>query len=1065
MSDPALPRVTRILASAGSGKTFALTSRYLELVAGGEDPSRILATTFSRAAAAEIQARVLRRAALAVLGADKRRELAKAIGRDEQSFDVAEASRLLERVVRAIPRIQIRTLDSFFAGIVTAFATELGLNGVPRLLDAGEERTVLLEAIRLAMEEEDEQALLQTILSLAKGRHVAAVVRTAEDEVEDLLGLTAEATDDAFTWPISAATQEDAILRIRDELRASEKVDVGDSRFAATVAKDTQKLERALRTGGQTWSPMEFSTLAQRAARGEPLKFHRATITGDPAQAYRDLGSVLLRETASNYARMTASMRTLAVAIAARRLRHTRAQGLASFSDLTALLDPRGQHQPDLDEVWFRLDGRVRHLLLDEFQDTNVVQWRALQRLVEEIVAGGEEERSLFVVGDVKQAIYGWRGGEPRLLAELPQLVRDLVPDVGIDGHDLRVSYRSSKAVIDFVNLIFGSLVDHHADDTVERDAVRGWATRFAPHSTERKGCAGSARLLAIARGDRGNEDRALLLRVLRDEVTAARARRPDASIGVIVRGNKMVAAVVRTLQRDGHAVRVVGNGALLDREAPLCVLQALRLAEWPHDTVAAFDLATSPLAAIVGLDGAWDGTHWSAGDDGRGAAASTSRTLRRLFQTDGVAATVDRWRSRLGGILDDHEALRLQQLVAVLARLESSADRTPGEIAELAMQARVEHAAGGEIAVMNVHQSKGLEFDLVFVTDLEGKLEGGRTPNLAFATPPRPTDPIPRVVRWIPQELRPALPAMGAVCDDARRRRIEESISVLYVALTRARDELTVLVSGSRIDKKGEPAAPKSGRFASLLMTAVVGGPVLVTPTEGMRVLHEIGAQASSGSPASSAPTTPAAPTRLRVISGSSLRRRARPASHHATREELFRLPDRDSLDRGTAFHAALATIEWLSEVDPQRELLVTAIGDALPHRLPAWTHACAAEVLDALARQGLRALLLRESPACEARNEYRFLHETPSGLTEGSIDRLVLQRDDGGRVVAAEVIDYETDEIAPASLGILVTRHAAQLAVYRDVVAAQFGLEPAAIRATLFSIGVDRAVDVPLA
>lgn len=168
MSDPALPRVTRILASAGSGKTFALTSRYLELVAGGEDPSRILATTFSRAAAAEIQARVLRRAALAVLGADKRRELAKAIGRDEQSFDVAEASRLLERVVRAIPRIQIRTLDSFFAGIVTAFATELGLNGVPRLLDAGEERTVLLEAIRLAMEEEDEQALLQTILSLAK---------------------------------------------------------------------------------------------------------------------------------------------------------------------------------------------------------------------------------------------------------------------------------------------------------------------------------------------------------------------------------------------------------------------------------------------------------------------------------------------------------------------------------------------------------------------------------------------------------------------------------------------------------------------------------------------------------------------------------------------------------------------------------------------------------------------------------------------------------------------------------------------------------------------------------
>ena len=93
-----------------------------------------------------------------------------------------------------------------------------------------------------------------------------------------------------------------------------------------------------------------------------------------------------------------------------------------TFSDLTfSLLDDA--QDGSLDELWFRLDGRIDHLLLDEFQDTAATQWRVLRRLAEEITSTMPPERTLFCVGDMKQSIYGWRHAEPRLLGQLPELL------------------------------------------------------------------------------------------------------------------------------------------------------------------------------------------------------------------------------------------------------------------------------------------------------------------------------------------------------------------------------------------------------------------------------------------------------------------------------------------------------------------------------------------------------------------------------------------------------------------------------------------------------------------
>ncbi|MDY7110053.1 MAG: UvrD-helicase domain-containing protein [Planctomycetota bacterium] len=114
-----------ILASAGAGKTYQLTSRYLALLASGAGPGTILASTFTRLAAGEIRDRVLLRLAQAADDDDQRRALAADIKTARLGQDDVRA--LLRALTRNLHRLQMRTLDSFFASVVRSFAIELGL--------------------------------------------------------------------------------------------------------------------------------------------------------------------------------------------------------------------------------------------------------------------------------------------------------------------------------------------------------------------------------------------------------------------------------------------------------------------------------------------------------------------------------------------------------------------------------------------------------------------------------------------------------------------------------------------------------------------------------------------------------------------------------------------------------------------------------------------------------------------------------------------------------------------------------------------------------------------------
>src|SRR5690606_30970301 len=179
-----------------------------------------------------------------------------------------------------------------------------------------------------------------------------------------------------------------------------------------------------------------------------------------------------------------------------------------TFSDLTVALaqaDLAGQ----LDEICFRIDARLRHVLLDEMQDTSIQQWNALRPIVDETVSYAPDERSFFCVGDIKQSIYGWRNACPEILSRLDYLLHRPGGAV-LHKETLATSYRSSQQVIDVVNKIF---TDLGSNPTLLRypHAARRWDAEFEQHET-RRDLPGYVQVRAVARCDDQAKRQALRL-------------------------------------------------------------------------------------------------------------------------------------------------------------------------------------------------------------------------------------------------------------------------------------------------------------------------------------------------------------------------------------------------------------------------------------------------------------------------------------------------------------------------------------------------------------------------
>lgn len=1042
-----------IRASAGTGKTHALTDRFVALLAAGAAPERIVALTFTRKAAGEFFDGILRKLAGAARDARAAERLARDVGRPE--LGPADFLRLLRAVVDALPRLRLGTLDGFFARIVRSFPLELGLAGDFEVLNEAaqrvERRRVLQRLMLVGRASAEErrsflEAFKRATFGVEEKRPGAQLDRFLDQHHQRYLEIPDAAAwgDPARIWPAGQPWLE------AEDPRAA-RVALARWLESAPIKDRQRKRWEDFLAGLATWAPgaplpgpvayvveralEQFDALARGAG---DLRFDKSPQPLDPAAAAA-VAALAAHVAGGELRRRLERTRGLHAVLARYDAAHdalVRRAGRLTFADVERILRTEpGAPLAEEDRLLldYRLDGGVDHWLLDEFQDTSRGQWSVLRNLVDEAVQDPEGRRTFFCVGDVKQAIYAWRAGDSRLMGEILAHYNRGGDEV-VATRPLDASWRSGPAVVALVNAALGAGLA--LEGVLPKDAVARWSEEWRPHETAVPERDGQAAVLVAPDAD---ARRGVVLDLLREIAPLERGL----SCAVLVRTNDQALALADFLRRGGGVPAVAESDLAIATDHPLgaALLALFQAAAHPGDTLAGELVRSSPLGPLLAAEGAGDPDGWTGrildGIQRDGFERSAAAWIRRLFAAVGA---------------DDFARMRARQFLAGAAEFDRGGSRDVDEFIAFMERHRVREAeAAGVVRVMTVHKSKGLGFDLVLLPELEGG--GIDSPREGLAVGRGENGATAWVLDLPPGKFARGDLVLAAHLDRAREEAAFEALSLLYVALTRARHGLYVVI---------EPPGASEARSFPRLLTAALGDAERRVRVGG-REFDGYWAEGSGDwhgrverrGPSAPLPEPPlvAGPAVPRLPA-----RRAAAQSGVAPRWSGFRAGRPDGRAQGAEVHALLAQVEWCG-------------ADEVAAWAERWRAAGATAAAVATAAAGLNApelagLWVRPAaPGVDVWRERAFEAVVDGTWISGVFDRVVVERDGKGAPIGALVVDFKTDRVAgEGDLAAAVGRHRVQLETYRAVVAQLTGLAPARIRAELAFLAVGRRVDCPV-
>lgn len=1068
MDDPR----TLIRASAGSGKTFQLSNRYLGLIAEGVAPDSILATTFTRKAAGEILERVLMRAAEASLNSQAAQELGASIG---HPLTPERAQEILLDLVAALHRLHVGTLDSFFIRMAGVFALELGLPPGWRIADEGRLAEFMGRALATVVAEADPGALTELLRGLNQGaadRSVHHRLLGPHGFLRELAGLSRELEPGAGSpWHWDGGREplgpgEEPRLRA-EAVRLLEGMPLALTAAGAPNGHWVGARDRAVAAlkegnwGGVVRKGLVAAWLNGAAYHGKPMGPEAGTVLGAVAHA-------AARVLGAEYAVRLDALGRLVELFRDALGRVQEEEGGFGFSDVTHILGygPAGAADDEEAEarqlaLYYRLDARIQHLLLDEFQDTSLPQWWALAPLAEEMLAGGTDGRSALVVADPKQSIYGWRGGEPRLLDGLKEQFQ-------LPTRELVKSWRSSPVVLQAVNRIFQGLDSTSTLAEAEaglQDTAHEWLQGFRSHEAAYASRPGYAELLVGPRGDESGMVRGTFLTWAARGIQELQARHPHASVGVLTRTNATGRRLIHELRTLGVEASDEGGSSVGDSPAVAIFLAALHLADHPGDSVAQYMVASSPLGAAVGLTQLPQPDTDPTGTELRQAHRFSLQTREALLER-GYGPVLSEWIRKLPAPPSPRDGRRLKQLVELAFRFQGQATLRTRDFLRFVETARVDDPTLARVRIMTVHRSKGLEFDVVVLPELGGSLVRDRA---KAAYPWRAEGALGRIQAFrpgVPKDLTPLFPDVEEARMVARQESFRDSLSLLYVAVTRARHALHLWVEAPGTDNEGTPREVPRQTHARILVETLGRIPAegdWVDVQEGTKLFvsgdpvwwEEVDEQSHRARPAPPTVGSPSPPRVVRTLHGQP-RRRLLPRTSPSRLEGgskvdlswVLPLHGGRARARGLLIHAWCQEVEWLdpslpSGGRPDPDYLTTVAARVVPQWEP--------EAVDDLLRRFLLQLDLPDVMAALSRTrygaevrlerEYPFLHLDEGVVVEGVVDRLVLTLE-SGIPVQAEVLDFKSDAVGahPGEVDNRIHHYTPQIAAYRRAVASRF-------------------------
>jgi ATP-dependent helicase/nuclease subunit A len=832
-------------ACAGAGKTWMLVARIVRALLDGAQPQEILAITFTRKAAGEMRTRLadwLREFAALTHEAAAARLVEFGLAHGVASQRAEALVGLQARVLRSGRTVEVRTFHAWYAQLLRAAPLELlaslGLApGLALLEDSSEHRPAAMHALHHHLLG---HAALRADFERLSTRHG----RTRLDDwlwkaIERRIEI--ERADEAGTLEGAVPAPAD-----REPLRR-----IGDAGFVARLHRLARLLgaRSGKRSVDAARALVDALRLDDRQACYEALRVALFTEQGNgtprrqlgdlPEQAtlcaeLDEVAELLAHEAAhDDHVSMVRLSRQLFVEYAALKRR----RGLIDMNDLERLSVALLSDHALAGWVQERLDARVRHLLIDEFQDTSPLQWHALHGWLSAYAGagGGAEGPRLFIVGDPKQSIYRFRRAEPRVFEAAQRFVVDALGGTLAACDHTR---RCAPGVVDVVNHVFGEL------------AAEGRLPGWRPHSTQRTDRAPDAALLCLPSAQRPasaaredgtaaadaarwrpslTEPRYEAKAALRDVEAAAVAR----AVATLVHQRGLAPAEIFVLARRGEAL-VRAARALAALHLPCVAPEGLQLGDLPEaqDLLAVLDVLASPGQALslaralrsplfevsdadlqaLALQARAAGGWWPAlMQQAEDAAAPPSlKRAARLFAAWRSAADTLPPHDLLDRIVHEGDLLprlaavvpperHAQAMDAVRALLACALDLDGGRYASpygfvrALRQRRIEAPLPVQedaVRLHTIHGAKGLEARAVLLMDTEPQLPQSETAALLVDWPVE--SPFPRRVAFVASETR-CPPPLRELLADEQAARAREELNTLYVALTRAKDTLLI--------------------------------------------------------------------------------------------------------------------------------------------------------------------------------------------------------------------------------------------------------------------------------
>ncbi len=1083
-----------IAASAGSGKTYQLVNRFIallslqQLTTGKPEVGRLIAVTFTRKAAGEFKERILAALAEAAASeesarrfwdervwptiADPRNGICPGV--DEPQLPPLHEffSRMLRALTDAFSELKLSTLDSLFQQMVNTLAPELGLNNFAPL-DEAQQVSMNRRSLDLTYLHQSDrpQAELEAAINDCfsrdenKNRPDANIFKLVSDYHEAVLN-----APDAL-WGGDADEMSAAELSLFGLTPGDVTLTMEAEDYRVRVEKLRQSLPPA---AGKVWQEYVASltniggSLAPQPKRGwgdwyaENAEAHDELLAARRPLYWRRLLS------------RTRAIHELICEFEHRYNHDVRSRGLYSFNDVLQLLRRRMDEESML-LMEERTDARLDHWLLDEFQDTSWAQYDILRDLLINRAASGDG--SVFMVGDAKQSIYQFRGGDPRIFLQARRELFGLT--AGENAHEesvqmpLDTSYRSTQPVLDFANELFSDI------DLTARNACaparQTWKNlgyqqhKAAPHMHNQAGCAAIYR---AARKDVQDEacpaipevdDReyANIMHTMADILAAKRpageTRVPGCAI--LVGSHKQEKAVCEALNLlqphygfEGPLVICNDNEVGSDSPAGKALSCLFRWLNTPADETSLSLLLLTPLwNALACTCGQESGQIWA--------------WLHRTLSATGVSGLLRRL-EELCPQLTANDFLRQRFHVWLNAadRFDAAGGSLPEWLAAMEKLTVREEPQGNAIRIMTIHKAKGLEFDMVLLPQLSTRDMADATKANLLQKSDERGNPVAVLLNPSRDAMNDTPAVREAIYTPWQAEQEFSALCELYVATTRARYATYVVIPSfppprSRKEPSRDALILEGGCEGEsvtgmMVQLAAVAGAEDAAQNFAIADCLYLRGNAAWDEEwqqrhASKEPTAPPAGAEddtplnfnFPMLTRSTPSGRAAAARQHSSRAATKYGSRQAGTNFGTLVHACFEQVAWLGEGDEP------AFSPAADDE----ERAAQQVVLRALCYPAVRALFHRPSAPCRLFREQGIeALRDGSVWVSGQIDRLVVEYADAAcrQPMRAHIIDFKSDRCDAAALK---PEYAPQMREYREMVALAFHLPKEAVEVGL--------------